>query len=354
MNQTKQFLYLIRLGIGNYSYEIPNDINWAAIRILAEKQGLPAIIVDGIEKLPETQRPPKEFLLQWIGEILQGYEYRYDAYCKAIAELAGFYNSHGYRMMVLKGIACGLNWPKPEHRPYGDIDIWQFGLQKEADKELKKEGIKIDSSHHHHTVFRWDDFMVENHYDFINVHHHRSNVEIEKIMKDLGHDDTHYIELYGKNVYLPSPNLHALFLIKHSMNDFTSFSITLRQVLDWAFFVEKYTRDINWKWLLEVIDRYHMKDFFNCINAICVEDLGFSSSIFPTVQFLPSLKDRVLNDIIEPLYTAAEPKGLFKRLSYKYCRWQGNAWKHEMCYNESMWSAFLSGVWNHLLKPSSI
>lgn len=48
-------------------------------------------------------------------------------YLQAVASLAGFYNAHGYKMMVLKGYACSLNWPRPEHRPCGDIDIWLFG-----------------------------------------------------------------------------------------------------------------------------------------------------------------------------------------------------------------------------------
>lgn len=135
------------------------------------EQWLYAIVLDGIEVLPATVRPPQDFLLEWIGEVLQSYEYQYEQYCKAIARLAGFYNSHGYKMMILKGYACSLDWPKSSHRPCGDIDIWLFGKQKEADEALKSfrildsstseaakpsAGFKIDSSHHHHTVFEWD------------------------------------------------------------------------------------------------------------------------------------------------------------------------------------------------------
>ncbi len=97
-----------------------------------------------------------------------------------------------------------------------------------------------------------------------------------------------------------------------------------------------------------------MKDFFNCINAICVEDLGFDFTIFPSVQFAPPMKDRVLKDILEPEFTAAEPNMFFPRLMYKYRRWQGNAWKQEMCYGENRWSAFWSGVWAHLVKPNTL
>ena len=352
----ESFFSLVRLGIGNASAaRMPENIDWNALEALAAQHGLSAVLVDGVERLPEGIRPPKPVLLQWIGETLQGFEYRYELYCRTIAEMAAFYNEHGYKMMVLKGYACSLDWPKPEHRPCGDIDIWQFGQNHEADASLAKEKrIEIDSSHHHHTVFYWHDFMVENHYDFINVHHHKSNAEIEKILKELGQDDSHCVEMNGVKVYMPSPNLHALFLLKHMMMHFAAEGITLRQLIDWAFFAKAHHNEVDWDWLLDVLDKYGMKDLFNAFNAICVEDLGFEANIFHQVQFNPVTKDRVLKDILTPEFSIEPPKNLFKRIFFKFRRWRGNAWKHELCYKESLWSAFWSGVWNHLLKPSSI
>lgn len=343
------------MGIGHNCGSIPSNTDWKAIEDFSFQQGLSAIVLDGIERLSDEARPPKELLLQWIGNTLQSYEYRYELYRRAIAELAAWHSTNGYKMMVLKGYSCSLNWPKPEHRPCGDIDIWQFGKQKEADKALAKDkGIKIDNSHQHHTVFIWRDFMVENHYDFINVYHHKSSAEVEKILKRLGEDDSHFVEVYGEKVFLPSANLHALFLLRHAMSEFASSCINVRQVLDWAFFVEKNGKDVDWDWLLGVLDKFNMREFFNCINAICVNDLGFSATLFPNVQYLPDIKERVLHDIIFPEFTAVEPKGFLPRVIYKYRRWKANGWKHKLCYKESMWSAFWSGVWNHLLKPASI
>lgn len=350
----KDFISIIRLGIGHPA-TFPVEMNWAQIENLAARHGLSAILIDGIEKLPEGKRPPKEVLLQWIGETLQGYEYRFELYQRNIAELAGWYYTNGYKMMVLKGYACSINWPKPNHRPCGDIDIWLFGGQKEADALIAEEkGIKVDNSHHHHTVFDWRGFTVENHYDFVNVYAHKSSRELEKIFKELGQDDSHSVQVYGEKVYLPSPNLHALFLIRHMVSHFAAAGISLRHVLDWAFFVEKHSREIDWSWLLIMMDIYHMKQFFDCIIAICVEDFGFAPNLFPYVQSSCALKDIVLADILEPEYTAGEPKGFVGRLVYRYRRWQGNAWKQEMCYGESRWSEFWSGIWAKILKPSSI
>ena len=356
------FLHLVRLGIEHIDSIDVADIsqlnleNWDALKSLATKQGLLGVVLDGLDKLPITAyNMPPMLKKQWIGEVLQRYESRYELYRKTIAEMAGFYNKHGFQLMVLKGYACSLEWPKPEHRPCGDIDIWLFGHWREADATLTKEkGITIDNSHHHHTVFYWRDFMVENHYDFIEVHHHSSSPGIEKILKEKGTDDSYSVDVDGEKVYLPSPDLHALFLLRHSMEHFASTDISLRQLLDWAFFVRAQGKDIDWNWLEGVLREYGMKGLYDIFNAICVEDLGFDASLFPKSKIERRLKTRVLNEIISPEFKKNEPKAFFPRVYFKWCRWRANGWKHDLCYKGSRWSAFWSATWNHLLKPSSI
>lgn len=363
------FLSLVRLGIGHqpassFKPKVSSELDWVALKTLAEKQGLSAVVLDGLNEAlvsnSQLSVPNSQFKLSWIGEVMQNYDLRYVQYEKAIGSLAGWYNQHGYKMMVLKGYACSLDWPRPEHRPCGDIDIWLFGQQPEADADfglwLKNQGLKtkIETGHHHHTVFEWDGIMVENHYDFLNVHHHKSNVVLESILKDLGKDDSHFVELHGEKVYLPSANLHALFLLRHSMSNFASSGFQLRQLLDWAFFVEKHGKEIDWEWLESQLEHFGMKKLYEVFNAICVGDLGFDVKLFPKVQFQPELKDRVLNDILSPEFSEKESGGFLSRALFKYRRWRANAWKHELCFSESLWSAFWSGVWGHLMKPGMI
>ena len=349
------FLTLVRLGAGHSVYSFPDGFDWPLIHDLAERHGLLAIVLEGIEKLPDNQRPPQELLLQWIGEGLKEYELRYGEYKTAIKNLSEFYEKHGLELMVLKGYGLSLYYPKPHIRPCGDIDIWVFGKQKKADALVASEkGIKIDTAHHHHTVFEWEGFSVENHYDFLNVYYGHRNDELEKILKSQAYDDSHSVEVEGQRVYLPNANLHALFILRHAMHNFASTSMNLRQVLDWAFFVEKQNSGIDWGWLLGVLKEYKMMEFFNTINAVCVEDLGFPSSIFPIVRFNPSLKARVLADIITPEFSGESPRWFFSRIAFKYRRWQANAWKQDFCYGDSRWKAFWAGVWSHILKPSMV
>ena len=330
------------------------------MKTLADKQGLTAIVLDGLNVVHDSGllvhgSMSQMLRLQWIGEVMQNYEQRYASYEKAISSLAGFYKQHGYKMMILKGYACSLDWPNPTHRPCGDIDIWQFGKQAEADRLITRElGIKIDTSEQHHTVFDWHGFMVENHYDIIDVHHRRSSAKLERLLKQLAEDDTYMVKISGEDVYIPSANLHALFLVYHTMLHFTSTEMSIRQILDWAFFVKKHGKEVDWTWLLSVLKEYHLMDFFNILNAICVDDLGFDSYIFPEVRFIPQLKERIIKDTLCPEFSEPEPAGIVKRFFFRYRRWKSHEWKHNLCYDESMFSIFLSAVWGHLLKPKTI
>lgn len=194
----------------------------------------------------------------------------------------------------------------------------------------------------------------------MNVHHSKSNAEIENVFKELGQDDSLFVEVNDAStgsatkVYLPSPNLHALFLLRHAMIEFAAGGINLRQLLDWAFFVEKHSSNVDWDWLHYTLDRYHMRGFYNYLNTICVYDLGFESAMFKQEQVNTFQKERVLNEILSPAIPNIKPNRIIPRVIWKFKRWKANEWKHNLCYEESMWSSFWKGVWNHLLKPASI
>jgi hypothetical protein len=85
-NLQDTFLSLVRLGIGLSASNPHVAIDWQALQDLAMGLGLHAILLDGIEKLPLTSRPPQEFLLEWIGLVMQG-EACYAAQHKAAKEM---------------------------------------------------------------------------------------------------------------------------------------------------------------------------------------------------------------------------------------------------------------------------
>ena len=342
---------------------------------ISAQQSISAIVWDDIQyaiaqgQIPVEQQPTKALRIQWALATEQ-VERKYAHQKAVIAKLAQFFAGYGIKMMILKGYGLSLNYPVPNHRPCSDIDIWLFEEQKTADGTIKRYSVQqkadnllreyfnidVDEDKHHHTVFYVDGVMVENHYDFLNIHAHRSNRVIEACLQALTQQDMEKIEVNGNAVYLPSPDFHVLFMLRHSASHFAAERIVIRHLLDWRYFVEKYTAKIDWEELHNIAGQMNMHRFINCMNAICIDKLGLPSNAVPEFERDKVLEARVWNEILHPEFAQEKPKnaGYLKSWSYMFRRWWANRWKHRIVYNEGLASTFIVQVWSHLLKPKSL
>lgn len=335
--------------------------DWATVCALASAQGVLSVAWDGLQhltaggRLPADCRPDHAQKMQWAYSV-DRMERCYARQSSVLGKLAGFYAGHGIRMLLLKGCGLSLNYPVPAHRPCGDIDIWLFGKQREADAFLRAEkGIGIDEGKHHHTVFQVNGVMVENHYDFLNVHSHASNREIEHRLRALAAEEGETICLSGEKIFLPSPDFNALFLLRHAAVHFAAVKMGLRQVLDWALFVQRYHTRIDWPQLERIAREQNMTRFLNCMNALSIDCLGISPDCFPPFERDRALEARVLHDIFYPRLAEAAPGGgIAGVLIHKCRRWWANRWKHRMVYREGLLRTFFVQLYSHLLKPDSL
>ena len=353
-NTTRVVLDLIHKAVDDcflIDQQLLKQANWSEVMILCSLQGVAGICFDALESMEEANRPPKTLLMEWFGQVAF-HENLYKQHKVALSHLAQFYAQEGIRMMLLKGYGISLFWPKPEHRPAGDIVCYNFGQQEEADRRLsEKFGIEIDNSHHKHSVSQFENVMVENHYSFLNVHGHRSTAEIERILEEEVKNDLNVNEDREiKNMYYPSVRFNSLYLLRHSAEHFASVDINLRQVLDWGFFVR--ANNVDWEWLICQLDKVGMKQYLAVLNAICVRYLGFDASLFPALDVDEKLVARSMNDILSPEFQKERHKNALSEILYRYRRWNANRWKHDMVYRESAWQSLRTQVWSHVLKPS--
>ena len=268
-------------------------------------------------------------------------------------------------MMLLKGYGLSLNYSVPSHRPVGDIDIYLWDRWEEADRLLQKKlGIAVDNSHHHHSVFGFEGYSVENHYDFVNVHSHRSSSSVEALFKSLAQDKGRAVRHPlpgGTEIFLPSPDLNALFIARHCAAHFAAEKMNLRQLLDWALFVAGHHQEVDWSLFWSEAEKMGMEKFVLCVDAIAVEQLGFDASIFHVpvgcddfAARNQALVTRILEDILSPADFNA--KGL-PPVRYVWTRlrcWWHNRWKHRIVYSDSLLSTFFVQLRSHLMKPATI
>ena len=331
---------------------IYNDIDWRAVYVLAIRQGVSAIVLDGIGRLPVDVRPPKPILLQWIGQATM-MEQMYAKHRGIIYSLASEFAKDGIRMLLLKGYGCSLCYTKPKHRPTGDIDVYLFGKKDEADALVEKElGVKVHREYHKHSTFNYGGVEVENHAKFIDDVSHKSNIRFEQILMSVL-DKKEFLPSPIDNVLLPSPTFNALFLLRHTGEHFASNEITLRHVLDVGTFFHRYHSKIDWALVFKVYKEERMLRFFNAIATICVEYLGIDAACFASddkqysYQSDISIADRILSDIFEkkdvlPMSTVGIDT-IAKKLKYaidKSHRWWHNCWKYQLVYNENLVESF--------------
>ena len=375
----KLLLNLIKIALGKSTKcTLPNTLEWNILFDMSMKQCVPSVVLDGLNKslasepCQDNKGIGKRDKLKWLSMVLN-MERQYTIHESIIAELAAFYREAGYQMMLLKGYGLSKYWPIPNHRPTGDIDIYLMYMDsdgkdkcqpawKRADLMMKEKfGVEIDNSHHHHSVFTYKGIMVENHYDFINVHSHRSNQWIENEFKTLALTGSEeYTFDNGAKLLFPSPLLNCLFVARHNACHFAAEHLNLRQLLDWALFVEKRNEDMDWDYFWSTAKKMGMEKFVLCMAFIAIEQLSFEKSIFHIPdEYMDFQKcehdliDKVFDDILHPTDEGNDGKGLVYVVR-RFKLWKRNLWKHRIVYSDSVVSTFYAQIKSHLMKPTTI
>lgn len=373
-NSSNILFKLLSIALGNETdYSLPNVVDWNLVIELSIRHGVAAIAVDGLQMIydafPSVQ-------LELDNSNMEKYKYDWFSYCMnveqcyaahldTIEKLAKFFENQEIPMMLLKGYGLSLNYPVPKHRPSGDIDVYFGHLWRFANEMVERKlKVSVDNSHHHHSVFHYGGFVIENHFDFVNVYSHKSNKQIEATFKNLAEDKqlavAHYLS-NGIKIYFPNPNLNALFIARHCAIHFASEKMILRQLLDWALFVAKHHSEIDWIFFWNEVEKMGMEKFIISINAISIEQLGFDSTIFHTPKRYEhfatgnsAIIDRVLVDIMQSEFDGSNGTGTLKYIWGRFKIWWHNRWKHKLVYSDSLISTFFAQIKSHLMKPATI
>ena len=360
-------LFLIRLALGKgHSVSLPNAVSWQEVYELSLNQGVCALCGGVVAQQGETLNVEEDLRYVWLGQKMVQ-EKEYELYRAAVRHLSDFYAKQGIRMVLLKGLGLSFDYPNPTLRPCGDIDVYLMsggkGVWNYGDKLIEEKlGIKVDNSHHHHSVFLFEGWTVENHYDFINVHSHRSNKRIDSLFKALmTTGDVTDVTDKETTIGIPSPDFNALFLARHAAIHFAAERLTLRHLLDWALFVSNHHRRVDWDNFWREAEKMNMHKFVLCVNAIAVQDLGFDEADFhiPSKYGLfpekhQTLMNQVRNDIWHPRINDLT-KGLGRLYVVGRLKlWWANRWKHRIVYSDTLVGTFFVQIGSHLMKPSTL
>ena len=244
------FLFtLLRLGTGNSATEeeklsdflFLSSTQWVQLGELARKQGVLAIMLDGIEKLESTHNSLTRELkanqkLEWIGEALQIEQMNFRQLL-VMNELAAIWRQSGCRVMVMKGQANGTFYPRPEHRIPGDIDCYLFENYARGNEIARGVGAQVDESWYKHSVINYKGEIFENHQYFVHMRNGKRGKKLEKELEEALLVQDSDFTVQGCVMY-PPVQWNAMFLTYHACAHFISEGLRLKQILDWAIFLK--------------------------------------------------------------------------------------------------------------------
>ena len=282
------FLHLVRLGIGTgvvngseFSDErsckdertVQGTVDWQALEALASAQGLSAIVVDGIGKLPETVRPPKEILLQWVGTTLQSESFQVRQQ-KTAEEMAKFFHENGIRTYVLKGAVIAECYPDSTHRLSADMDCYlmmdkesvgdsHYEAWMQGNNLIKTAGYQVDDGFYKNSGFYLAGLTVENHLFMTPFRGNKTLRKLEILLHGMMKDDKGECAFEGTFLCRPPVMVSSLFLIEHAYSHFLHEGMTWRMVLDWMMYSEKHRAEIDWNSLDAYLDEFGFRKFYD-------------------------------------------------------------------------------------------
>ncbi len=257
---------------------------WRDVMALAERQGVLAIAIDGLQALMEAYKeeivaikdsPAKwqMWLLENIGQLTQ-YERMNHQQKKVIANLSEMWAAEGIRMMVFKGQANASLYLKPEHRAVGDIDCWLYGDAEKGDEIAKDHGADVSFDWYRHSKIAYQGETIENHRVMSHTRGNRKKQEMESELRFLVNDEGLKVIEGCEKALMPSPQFNACFLTYHGLHHFTSEGLRMKQILDWAMFLQKEQDKVDWKQYNDFCKRYKLDKFAAVMNYIASEYLG--------------------------------------------------------------------------------
>lgn len=307
---------------------------------LAFRQGLGAVVLDGVERLPAQQRPSKPFLLPWIGLVMRE-ERASAAQKKASDMMAELFSHNGIRTYVLKGAVVAECYPNPAHRASVDMDCYllperdTFDAWTLGNGLIKSAGYEVQLDYYKNSTFILPGLMVENHRYFTPFRGNKRLTSLETLLQGMMKVDKGEDRFDGTCLCRPPVMVSALFLIEHAYSHFLHEGLTWRLILDWMMFSRKHEKDIDGPALDALIDKFGFRRFYDSycrlgrylLGEIAEEDLNKRDKL-------------MLADVWEELDLHETVRGIRGKLALV-----GNTWRARWKYRHFSKISMLRALW---------
>ena len=282
------FLELLKAGMWGRKPHVPQGFTeWTKVVLSAKSQSVLGVVAqvmlsdeDVSSQLPQDMKPRlKKFLMN----NLLTHNLLNNTLIKVVSTL----REGGVESVLLKGQGLARNYPQPELRQCGDIDLY-VGLENGervhdllspiAEKVDGKEYITV-GKHYHVTM----PGGVE-----VEVHRYTDNHLTKKLEETYqaasAKGTTEGLVVYdfaGTPVNTPSDEFNAFFVFNHLFHHFLTSGIGLRQFCDWMMFLHARKGKLDLEYLRKLLIDMDMLMPWQAFGCVLVDKLGMPEDEFP-------------------------------------------------------------------------
>ncbi|GEM_PF-3530030 len=194
-------------------------------------------------------------------------------------KLQWYLHKQGCDTVILKGLGMARNYPNPEHRIAGDIDLLT-DLSSEAFDKGRKLLLKIDPNEtdvdlkRKHSAYSINGQMVELHGSISGG----VNPYIDRYMKDFCDREFSKPPVEWNSpigmLHLPTYQFDAIYIFAHFFRHFMGAACGMRQLCDWMLFIYQHGNKVNVDLLRKDLERMRLIKAWQVFASITVRYMG--------------------------------------------------------------------------------
>lgn len=363
MNTYSDLLFkLIRLALGTENdLSFPSDAPWGDVYDMSCSQSVKSVAFDGLKQIYEKNPilgkeldalGLKAYKYNWYGNS-RADETDYEKHCNLLKSICEACLKEGIELLLLKGLACGLNYPVPSHRTCGDIDIFPIGGERAWNKVndlLLSMSPKVKRTTDKHTQARIDGVLIENHLHLYDDSSYRADAKAEALLFPESIDNL----LYHRPYYIFPPSENWFYLIGHMSQHFCADGeMSARQFLDLALLLDRHRDEIDTHKVRVWLEQTGFMRMNDLLVSISSDITGFQLDGFIFTQPSEEDKSRVMIELLNRDRKRDFPVSLFPRIIYKYKKMNAGRWKYSYV-PRTFTERVTSAIKLHILQPGKI
>lgn len=277
-------LSLVRNALWGTPCDLTSRPDWDKVLYLARQQTVTGLVAEAVPGLPEEFQPDAGQKLK-IHSAAMGI-YRSHALLNGkLAQVRKLMDSADIRSVLFKGQGVALNYPNPQSRQCGDIDLYVGEKNFLKGMDLLEPGVVHDVDVYKdmkHFTIDSDGVHVELHRIAEMLPGRKADREFQKwTVEELMGPDVRSVMIGGCEVDLPPVDFDPLYIMNHAWHHFINGGIGLRQLCDWTMYLHRFHDRIDVARLESNLKRFRLTRAWQVMSCFCVKYLGLPAGECP-------------------------------------------------------------------------